>query len=301
MLDRFTGMRVFTEAARRGSLSAAGRELGMSPAMATKHMDALEARLGVKLLHRTTRQLTLTDAGRDFLKACQRILQELNEAESEVAAQRDDAAGRLRMNVPLSFGMRFIAPLLPAFSRRYPRVDVELGLSDAQQDLLQEGWDLIIRIGHLADSSLKARRLGNCPMWVCASPAYLSEHGTPQRVADLAGHNCLSYTLSPSQREGHWAFGREGEIRVPVRGNLQANNGDALLAAALEGQGIIYQPNFIVADALARRRLVALHLDQPTHDLGGVHILFPPGRRQPAKVRAMIDYLVAAFESTGGG
>ncbi|MDT0499824.1 MULTISPECIES: LysR family transcriptional regulator [unclassified Halomonas] len=295
MLDRFTGMRVFTQAATHGSLSAAGRALGMSPAMATKHVDALEARLGVKLLHRTTRRLTLTDAGRDYLEACQRILQELDETESEVAAQRIEVVGRLRMNVPLSFGTRFIAPLLPAFSRRYPQVEVELGLSDAQHDLMQEGWDLALRIGHLADSSLKARRLGDCTLRVCAAPDYLERHGTPRGVNELAGHNCLSYTLSPSQKDGTWRFGRKGDIQVPVHSNLRANNGDALLAAALRGQGVIYQPSFIVDDALARGELVALELDQPTLDPGGIHVLLPPDRRPPAKVRAMIDYLVEAL------
>ncbi|MGE0773773.1 MAG: LysR substrate-binding domain-containing protein [Sphingomonadaceae bacterium] len=295
MLDRFTGMRIFTHAAALGSLSAAGRALAMSPAMATKHIDALEARLGVKLLHRTTRRLMLTDAGTNYLAACRRILQELDEAESEVAAQRIEAVGRLRINAPLSFGVRFIAPLLPAFSQRYPKVEVELGLSDAQQDLMQEGWNLVIRIGHLADSTLKARRLGDCPMRVCASPDYLARCGTPRRVAELSAHNCLSYTLSPLQGQGTWAFGRQGEIVVPVKGDLSANNGDALLAAALAGQGVIYQPDFIVGGALAQGALVALELDQPLLDLGGLHVLLPPDRRPPAKVRAMIDYLVEAF------
>ena len=295
MLDRFTGMRVFIQAANHASLSAAGRALGLSPAMATKHLDALEARLGVKLLHRSTRRLILTEAGTEFLAASRRIVQELDEAESEVAAQRTEAVGRLRMNLPLSFGTRFIAPLLPEFSRRYPQVEVELGLSDAQQDLIQGGWDLAIRIGYLADSALKARRLGDCPMQLCAAPGYLAQRGTPRRVADLSGHNCLSYTLSPLQALGSWAFGSRGEIQVPVQGNLKANNGEALLAAAIGGQGVIYQPNFIVADALAQGRLVALVLDQPALELGGLHVLFPPDRRPPAKVRAMIDYLVECF------
>ena len=301
MLDRVTGMRVFTEAATQASLSAAARVLGMSPAMATKHVDALEARLGIKLLHRTTRRLTLTDAGADYLGACRRILQELDEAESELVARRTDAVGKLRMNLPLSFGTRFIAPLLPEFGRRYPQVQVELGLSDAQQDLIQGGWDLAIRIGHLADSALKARRLGDCPMRVCASPEYLQRHGTPRRAAELSGHNCLSYTLSPMQARGSWAFGARGEIQVPVQGNLTANNGDALLVAALGGQGVIYQPDFIVADALARGALVALELDHPALDLGGLHVLVPPARRAPAKVRARIDYLVECLASVPGG
>ena len=298
MLDRITSMRVFLQAAAYGSLSAAGRAMDMSPAMATKHLDALESHLGVKLMHRSTRRLTLTDVGSDYLETCQRILQELDEAEAEVTAQRIDAVGRLRMNVPLSFGVRFIAPLLPAFSDRYPLVEVELGLSDAQQDLLQDGWDLAIRIGHLADSSLKARRLGDCPMRICASPDYLARRGTPRKVADLAGHNCLSYTLSALQGRGTWAFGKTGEVRVPVRGTLKANNGDALLAAAVGGQGVIYQPDFIVSDALVRGELVRLELDHPSPDLGGLYVLFPPDRRPPVKVRAMIDYLVEVFTSS---
>lgn len=297
MLDRVTGMRVFIQAAALGSLSAAGRALEMSPAMATKHIDALESRLGVKLLHRSTRRLMLTDAGVDYLSASQRIIQELDEADADVMAQRVEAVGRLRINAPLSFGVRFIAPLLPAFSQRYPHVAVELGLNDAQQDLMQDGWDLVIRIGHLADSVLKARRLGDCPMRVCASPEYLARHGTPKRVAELSGHNCLSYTLSPHQSQGNWVFGSARDVLIPVKGDLVANNGDALLTAALAGQGVIYQPDFIVGDAVAQGTLIALELDHPMLDLGGIHVLFRPDRRPPAKVRVMIDYLVEAFAS----
>lgn len=298
MLDLFTSMRVFLEATTRGSLSAAGRELGMSPSMATKHMDALEARLGVKLLRRTTQRLSLTNAGNEHLVACRRLLQELEEAETSVKAYGLEAAGRLRMNVPHSFGAHFIAPLLPAFSRRYPRVEVELELSDAQHDMLSEGWYLIIRIGHLGDIPLKARRLGNCPMRVCASPRYLSQAGMPQRNTDLSRHNCLSYSLSPLQGRGVWYFGKKGEFGVPVRGNLSANNGEALLAAALGDQGVIYQPSFIVDDALVNGTLVAIDLDQPPLDLGGLHVLFPADRSQPVKVRAMIDYLLECFSDS---
>ncbi|WP_372994055.1 LysR family transcriptional regulator [Marinobacter sp.] len=291
MLDRFTSMRVFVRAAAEGSLSAAGRTLHMSPAMATKHVDTLEARLGVKLLHRTTRQLTLTDTGREYLDACQRILRELDEVESDVSAQRHEATGLLRMNAPLSFGLRFIAPLIPAFTHQYPMVEVELDLNDTRQDLLKDGWDLLIRVGHLENSELRARRMGDCPMVICAAPAYLARHGTPRRISELSGHNCLSYTLSPQQANGTWAFGRKGEIQVPVKGNLKANNGDALLSAALHGQGIIYQPHFIVSEALASGELVALELDHPPLEIGGVYVMFPPGHRLPLKVRAMIDYL----------
>ncbi|HUH89888.1 MAG TPA: LysR family transcriptional regulator [Lysobacter sp.] len=294
-MDRVTSMRVFVHAASVGSLSAAARHLGMSPAMATKHVNALEARLGVKLFHRTTRRLSLTEAGSNYLEACQRILLEIDEAEAAAASQRIKATGLLRMNVPLSFGSRFIAPLMPGFSRLHPEVKVELGLSDAQLDLIADSWDLAIRIGRLADSPLQARRLGDAAMLVCAAPDYLDRRGVPRRVAELAQHNCLSYTLSAMQDSKEWAFGAHGEIRVPVSGDLLANNGDALLAAAVGGQGIIYQPDFIVGEALERGDLVVLELDKPVMELGGIHVLYPPERRPPAKVRVMIDYLAEAF------
>lgn len=294
-MDRVTSMRVFARAAEAGSLSAAARHLDMSPAMATKHVNALEARLGVKLFHRSTRRLALTDAGASYLDACLRILADIDEAEAAAASQRIKASGLLRMNVPLSFGSRFVAPLLPEFAERYPEVRVELGLSDATLDLVAGGWDLAIRIGRLAGSLLQARRLGDSAMRVCAAPAYLDRRGIPRRIAELAQHNCLSYTLSSMQDGKKWVFGKEGELRVPVTGNLLANNGDALLAAAVKGQGIIYQPHFIVGDALARGELVELPLDAPPVELGGIHVLYPPDRRPPAKVRVMIDYLAEIF------
>src|SRR5690554_3191650 len=297
-MDRITSMRVFVRAADAGSLSAAARHLGMSPAMASKHVNALEARLGVKLFHRTTRRLSLTEAGSNYLEACQRILPEIDEAEAAASSQRVKATGLLRMNLPLSFGSRFVAPLLPEFSRRHPEVRIELGLSDAQLDLVAGSWDLAIRIGRLADSPLQARRIGDSAMQVCAAPAYLDRRGAPRRVAELAQHNCLSYTLSPMQDGKQWIFGEHGELRVPVGGDLLANNGDALLAAAVGGQGIIYQPHFIVGEALERGELVALELDKPVVEIGGIHVLYPPDRRPPAKVRVMIDYLVEAFANT---
>lgn len=299
-MDRVTSMRVFVRAASAGSLSAAARHLGMSPAMATKHVNALEARLGVKLFHRSTRRLSLTEVGSNYLEACQRILADIDEAEAEAASQRIKATGLLRMSVPLSFGIRFVAPLIPEFSRRHPEVKIELGLSDTRADLIAGNWDLAIRIGRLTDSPLQARRLGDTPLIVCAAPDYLKRRGIPRSVADLIQHNCLSYTLSPLQDSKHWTFGDKGEIKVPINGDLLANNGDALMAAAIEGQGIIYQPHFIVGEALKRGELVELKLDKPNADLGGIHVLYPPDRRPPAKVRVMIDYLVEVFEGGKG-
>src|SRR5690606_16669622 len=209
--------------------------------------------------------------------------------------------GVLRMNVPLSFGSRFVAPLMPEFSRRYPEVKVELGLSDMALDLLAGSWDMAIRIGRLADSALQARRLGDCPMVVCAAPAYLDARGVPRRIAELSQHNCLSYTLSSMQNDKRWLFGRHGEHEIAISGNLLANNGDALLAAAVRGQGIIYQPLFIVRESIERGELIELRLDRPAMDIGGIHVLYPPDRRPPAKVRVMIDYLADGFAAAHGG
>jgi len=295
VLDRITSMRVFVRAASAGSLSAAARHLGMSPAMATKHVDALEARLGVKLFHRSTRRLSLTEAGSSYLDACQRILPDIDEAEASVASQRVEATGLLRMNVPLSFGTRFVAPLMPAFSRRHPAVQVELGLNDSQIDLLDGGWDMAVRIGWLEDSLLQARRLADCTMLVCAAPRYLDERGVPRRVVELAQHNCLGYSLSTLVGSKHWTFGRAADVRIAVSGDLIANNGEALLAAAIGGQGLIYQPQFIVASALRSGELVALELDHPCISPGGIYAVYPPERRPPAKVRVMIDHLLQAF------
>jgi DNA-binding transcriptional LysR family regulator len=297
-VDRVTSMRVFVQTATAGSLSAAARHIGMSPAMATKHVNALEARLGVKLFHRSTRRLSLTEAGANYLEACQRILPEIDAAEAEVVSQRVRATGLLRMNVPLSFGVRYVAPLLTEFSKRHPEVVVELGLNDAQLDLITGNWDMAIRIGHLADSTLQTRQLGDSCMKVCAAPAYLDRRGVPRTASELTQHNCLSYKPSAMQSRKHWRFGTRGEFRVSISGDLFANNGDALVAAAIAGQGIIYQPHFIVCDAVKRGDLVELQLDKPIAELGGIHVLYPPDRRPPAKVRAMIDYLAEAFRKS---
>jgi len=295
MLDRITSMRVFVRATSAGSLSAAARHQGMSPAMATKHVDALEARLGVKLFHRSTRRLTLTEAGNRYLEACQRILSDIDETEAGIASQRIEATGLLRLNVPLTFGIHYIAPLLFGFSHRHPAVKVELGLTDSQVDLIDGGWDMAVRIGRLGDSSLQARKLGDVPLVLCAAPAYLDARGVPRRVADLAQHNCLTYSLSTTTSAQEWAFGRNGDVRIKVDGDLLANNGEALLAAAVQGQGLIYQPLFIAVEAVRRGELVVLEMDHPTLSIDGIYILYPPDRRPPAKVRVMIDFLAEAF------
>jgi len=295
MLDRLTGLEVFAKVAAAASLSAAARALGMSQTMVTKHIAALEARLGAKLFHRTTRRLSITEAGRSYLESSERILAEIEAADAAVAADRVEPRGMLRINAPVSFGTRQIAPLLAEFAARYPRTSVELGLNDRLVDLAEEGWDLAIRIGNLSDSSLIARRIAPCRIVVCAAPSYLEARGIPPTVSSLSAHNCLGYTLSQRTPVDRWTFGARGEVSVRVSGNLRANNGDALLAGALAGQGIIHQPSFIVADDLRAGRLVALTLDHPNVELGGIYAVYLPDRHPPAKVRAFIDFIAARF------
>ncbi|HEY6024777.1 MAG TPA: LysR family transcriptional regulator [Pseudolabrys sp.] len=295
MLDRLTGLEVFAKVASAGSFSAAGRALGMSQTMVTKHITALEARLGVKLLHRSTRRLSLTDAGRSYLEASERILTDMSAADAAVAAERVVPRGVLRLNAPVSFGERQIAPLLAEFAKAHPLVNVELGLNDRLVDLAEEGWDLAIRIGTLSESSLIARRIAPSRTAVCAAPAYLKARGTPRTVAELAQHNCLGYTLSRIAGVDRWTFGAKDDVVVTVSGNLRANNGDALRAAAIAGQGIIYQPTFVVADALRSGALVSLTLDHPTVEFGGIYAVYLPDRNPAAKVRAFIDFIARRF------
>ncbi|CAM3409174.1 LysR family transcriptional regulator [Rouxiella silvae] len=288
-------MEVFCRTARAGSLSAAARQMNLSPTMATKHVDALELRLGVKLIQRSTRRLTLTEAGQQYLDMCVRLLPELEETEALIVAQGTEVSGLLRLNVPLSFGVRYIAPLLPVFHERYPRVNVELEFNDRVVDLLEEGWDLTIRVGHLKDSRLLARKLADSTMVVCAAPEYWLRQGRPAAWKELEDHNCLRFMLSPLSWPNMWRFGKQADQSVAIRGSLCTNNGDALVAAAVAGMGVLYEPDFIVADALRAGRLEAVTLDKPAADVGGIHLLRFADRKPPAKVRAMTDFLIEIF------
>lgn len=297
MLDRITGMQVFVRVAALGSLSAAARAMGMSQTMATKHLGALEERLATRLVHRTTRRLTLTEPGRNYLEAAERILADLDEAEGAVSAAVNEVRGILRLNAPVSFGVRWIVPCLATLSERHPELHVDLGLNDRYVDLIEEGWDVVIRIGALQSSSMIARRLAPCRTTVCAAPGYLARHGTPIAIADLARHRCLGYTLSRTVSPERWTFGRDGRASVAISGTFRANNGDALVAAAVAGQGIAYLPTFLVNDELKSGALAEIQLDHPPTELAGVYAAYPSTRRPPAKVRALIDLLAERFAS----
>lgn len=300
MADRLTAMEVFVRAIRLGGLSAAARDLHISPAMAAKHIDALEARLGTTLIHRTTRRLSLTEAGADFLDKTERILLEISEAEAEAASRSVAIEGLLRVSAPATFGVLHIAPLVPAFHALHPGVTIEFGFNDRYVDLLEERWDMAIRIGRLADSSLIARKLAPMRIALCASPAYLAERGTPTRLGDLGDHDCLGYTGVTQAGTSTWSFGPQGDIHVPVRGSMHSNNGEALIRAAMAGQGIVFGPRFIAADALTSGALVEVALDTEPMALGAVYALTHPSRRPAAKTRAWIDFLVKRLPACAG-
>jgi DNA-binding transcriptional LysR family regulator len=285
-------MHVFARVAALGSLSGAARALSMSQTMATKHMAALEERLGVKLLHRTTRKITLTEPGRRYLESVDRILAELAEAEATAAAERVEVNGTLRVNAPVSFGVRELAPLMPEFSRIHPALTVDMGLNDRVVNLVEEGWDVAVRIGRIHDQTLIARKLAPCRLLVAGSRTYLAERGVPGTVVELSSHNCLGYTLSSALGPHQWSFGLDGSVTVPIRGSFHASNGDALIAAALAGQGLVYEPTFLLGDEIRLGQLIPLTLDHPPMELPGVFAIYTSNRRPPAKVRAFIDFLV---------
>lgn len=295
MADRLTGMEVFVQAVRLGGISAAARHLRMSPAMAGKHLDALETRLGATLLHRSTRRLSLTEAGAAYLDRVSRIITDIQEAEAQVAARTEDVSGLLRVSAPATFGVLHLAPLMPAFRARYPNLTVEFGFNDRVVDLLEEQWDVAVRIGRLVDSSLISRKIAPMRVVVCGSPAYLERRGTPVTTQDLGQHDCLGYTIVSQAGTSTWSFGVNGERKVPVRGPLHANNGEALIRAAVAGLGLVYGPRFIAAGALARGELVEIQLDLPCMDLGWVQTIRHPERQPAAKTRAFVSFLSEAL------
>jgi DNA-binding transcriptional LysR family regulator len=293
MADRLTGIEVFVRAVRLGGLSAAARTLGISSTMAAKHLNDLEQRLGATLLLRTTRRLSLTEAGSTYLERAERILADLHEAEAEVSAQSLIVEGLLRISAPATFGILAVTDLASEFASLHPAVTIELGLDDRYVDLLEERWDVAIRIGRLADSPLKARKLAEVRMCVCASPAYLAARGEPRTVADLQGHDCLGYTPTASVGTTFWGFGPDGEIRAPIKGSLHANDGAALVQAAVAGRGLVYGPRFIAAEPLQAGQLVEVSLDLPLANLGAVYAVTHPNRRPAAKTRAWIDFVIS--------
>lgn len=293
-MDRLLAMETFVRVAEAGSFAAVAERLNLARSVVTRQIAALEAHLGVKLLTRSTRSLHLTPEGAAYLEKCRDILGLVAAAEGDLAGERQAPRGVIRMSLPMSLGLRRLMPLLADFAGLYPEVEVMLEFSDRRVNLVEEGFDLALRVSTRLDPGSVARRLGTSRMAVVAAPAYLERHGHPARPEALLEHQCLGYTLAP---QSSWTFLIDGVWRsVPVRGRFQANNGDALLEAAERGLGITCQPTFITAEAVRAGRLLQLLPDFPLPELD-IHALFPGHRYLPHRVRVLADYLAERIGS----
>jgi len=291
-MDQIAQIEAFVSSATRGSLSAAARVAGVTPAMIGRRLDALETRLGVKLIVRTTRKLSLTFEGQSFLEDCQRILNDLVNAETAVSLGSIRASGHLKISAPAGFGRRHVAPLVSAFMDENPDVSVSLDLSDRLVDLLNEAVDCAVRIGELVDSSLVSRKLGEMRRVVIASPAYLERYGEPHKPADLAKHNCLSL----GQQRG-WALRNMpgGDVaNIKVTGRFECNDGTVLHEWVLAGRGLAWRSLWEVGDDLRRGKLVAL-LEEFAPPPMGIYAIFPQRRHLPLRVRLFVDRLKETF------
>lgn len=288
-MDHFKQISGFVQSATRGSLSAAARVEGVTPAIIGRRLDGLESRLGVRLLMRTTRKLTLTFEGQAFFEDCQRLLNDLANAEASVSLGGVKASGHLRLSAPAGFGRRHVAPFVAEFLDANPDVTLSLDLSDRLVDLVNEGIDCAIRIGELADSSLVSVRLGDMRRLVVASPEYLADRGTPQSLADLARHECLSL----GQQRG-WTFANPDQpgssVTIKVAGRLECNDGAVLHDWAVAGRGLAWRSLWEVDDDLRKGRLVSVLEDSAAQPIG-IYAVFPQRRQLPLRVRLFIDLL----------
>lgn len=290
----FDGIGVFVRVARAGSFSMAARDLDQTPSAVSKRIGRLEDRLGARLFDRTTRRVRLTEVGAAFFERCARIVSEMEEAERAVSQSHEAPRGTLRLNAPVVFGCRHVVPLLAEFLTAYPDVRIDVTFNDRFVDLLEEGVDVAIRIGELADSNLIARRLAPNHRVVCGAPAYFERNGFPARPADLTEHNCLVYTYRASRND--WSLvcangdRAKGQEVVRVSGNLGANNAEAIYGALLDGVGLGLLPLWLVGADLRTGRLVQALPDYQGTD-SAIYAVYPPGRHLSRKVRSFIDFL----------
>ena len=295
-MDRFKEIESFVAVVSRGSLSAAAQHLGVAPAMISRRLDALESRLGVKLLTRTTRRVTLTFEGSAFLEDCHRILHQLRDAEASVSAGGMKASGHLRITAPAGFGKRHVAPLIPGFMSEHRELSISLELNDRITDLINEGFDLAVRIGTLNDSSLIAVKLADMQRVVVASPDYLKRRGSPKHPHDLLKHDCLTFGNSGNQARG-WEFLIDQKLQtIRVQGPLECNDGAVLLDWALSGRGIAWRSMWEVGESLRDGKLVSIldHFRTPEH---GIYAVVAQFRHMPLRTRLLIDYLKRSYAS----
>ena len=292
-MSKLENLRFFVEVVESGGFNRAAKRLGISKSIVSRRIAQIEADLGVRLLSRSTRGIVPTDAGIEFKERGEKILADYETARESVARRGGDVVGTLRLSVPLSFGIRHVAPVLTDLALRYPRLEFDVSYNDRVVDLIGERFDAAIRIGLLHDSALVARRIAPSRAVVVASPDYLARRGTPRVPADLAQHDCLIYT---SSLDADWHF-KVGKRQVAVRpnGRLRSDSGEAIMQWALAGLGVSMAPTFIVWEEISKGRLVPLLLDYPAPEFG-IYILRPPGNYVPGKLRVLIDTLVERFD-----
>ncbi len=292
-MDRFREMECFVAVVEAGSFVGAADVLRLSKAAVSRGVIELEARLGARLLQRTTRRQSITEAGRAYYDRCKQILAELEEADSAVGDVTGHPVGKLRINAPFSFGIRHLAPLWGPFMARYPDVEIEVDLSDRQVDVVNEGYDLVIRISRMRDSTLVHRQLATTRIVACATPEYLARHGRPASVAALADHAVIGYSYAADGDIWHFMT-PDGPREVLTRPRMRANNGDTCQAVMLAHQGIAMQPDFLAGDALAAGKLVEV-LPECRSDERGIYVVYPSRKHLSVKMRVLVDYLVEAF------
>jgi DNA-binding transcriptional LysR family regulator len=297
-MDRHTALRSFVLVAEKGSFAAAALVEGVTPVVMGRRLDALEKRLGVKLMHRSTRGLTLTELGEQFLDQSRSLLREFDEIERAVSAGRDAVRGHLVVSAPAAFGRRHVAPYATAFKARHPGLRMSFNFTDSVVDLVREGYDMAIRIGEVTDPNYVAVRLFPNRRMVCGTPDYFERHGIPRQPEDLARHNCLAFNLAGGQQRG-WTFQRDGRLfAVRVEGDLACNDGELLYGWVKQGLGVGWRSTWEIQAELKRGELVTV-LDEfavPSYDIQAV---YPQQRHLPAKVRRFIDHLKAIYQREG--
>ncbi|SHG51877.1 LysR family transcriptional regulator [Massilia sp. CF038] len=293
-MNKFQEMQSFVAVVGTGSFVRAAAQLATSKAAISRHVADLEQRLGVRLLNRTTRKLSMTDEGQSFYLRCTDLLHALEEAENELSSRSAEAAGQLRISAPLTFGIMHLAPLWGQFLDQHPKVTLDLALTDRTVDLVEDGLDLAIRIAATPHPTLIARKLASTALIACASPAYLRRRGVPQHPHDLRTHDVISYSYFSGGDD--WTFtGPDGQVVVKTQPRLHANNGETCVAAALQHQGIILQPAFLLHEGLRSKRLKPILPAFRVADLD-IFAVYASRRQLPHKLRYMIDFLVEQFQ-----
>lgn len=289
----------FSETAKRGSFASASRELGSAPSTLAKSVARLEASLGLRLFHRTTRQVSLTPDGERLFARCQRVLTELEALQSEASGVHAEPSGVLRIDMPIVFGRKRVLPLLAELATRHPGLELDMRLSDAFVDLVKDGIDIAIRVGHLADSTLVARRIASQDMVLCAAPAYLARHGSPRRLDTLATHAPILFRMPSSGRDRPWQFGVDGQtVTLQPAARLRCNDGEAMVEAARLALGIAQLPHYMVDDDIAAGTLVEL-LPRHRPPTLPIHAVIPASRMVPPRVRVVLDALDSLRDARG--